>query len=260
MELSDVSSTIIELSQRWQRARIAAVNKSSGILSENEFFHTLSSLTEDVFESALKQVFLNSRNLGLSYKKAHQIYWEMGDFVQHLRKMGAPCLRGSWNSNEQSVSLVREGCSDGKQFGARYCQYWREALDGLVLGIGEDLGFVRYSSVNSGESRCEDVIFDDEFSQTDGIWKSQYRWGGIPEDIRTVLNPIEDSFRKMKLELTFLGLSEKNLFYKMESSENLTCGGAGSLYRSRLTRLVGEHFPDFKLRDASPLAVYGERS
>lgn len=258
--MNDINCTIIELSQRWQRARISAIGKISGDSSEEEFLQLADCLSEEQFESLLKAIFLNSRNLGLSYKKAHNLYWEKSDFVQHLHRMGSPCFQGKWTANDKTISLVRDGCADGRCLGARYCQYWREALDGLVMGICEDLAFVRYSSINSGETQCEDVIYDDEASQTDGIWKSPHRWGMLPDGVRDALGSVRETFREMKVELTFLGLSENNIYYKIESKENLTCGPVGSLYRTKLSRMVKEKYPEFQLRDASPVAVYGEKT
>ncbi|NJM09467.1 MAG: hypothetical protein HC883_00770 [Bdellovibrionaceae bacterium] len=220
----------------------------------------LDCLEEGQFEEFLKSVFLNSRNLGLSYQKANNLTWEKSDFSAFAKDLGSPCLGGVWDKKTSAHVLSRGGCGSGKSAGQRFCQYWREAIDGLVIGISDDVGFVRNSSVGVGDDSCVDVFYDDESIPTDAIWDNANKWGALPNEIRGELELIELKFGEMKIDLKFLGLSERNLLYKLEPKENLTCGSAGSIYRSHLEKLIKEKFPRYGLKDASPVAVYGERA
>lgn len=256
-----VESTIQDLRERWLRAREAAFRAvSAQNKPENEFLSELSQFTEESFDELLKSVFLNSRNLGRGYQKANGLTWEKSDFTEFAKDLGSPCLVGNWEQKTSAHVLRRSGCPGGKSAGQRYCQYWREAIDGFAIGISDDVGFVRNSSISVGDESCVDVFFDEESSPTDAIWTNANKWGPLPEDIRSDLDLIQQKFSEMKVDLKFLGLSEKNLSYKLEPKENLTCGSAGHIYRGHLEKMVKEKFPLFKLKDASPVAVYGERA
>nr|HMN69389.1 hypothetical protein [Bdellovibrionales bacterium] len=241
-----VESTIQDLGDRWQRARGAAYSATFGVSEkENEFLIGLNDLEEEKFEELLKSIFLNSRSLGLSYQKSKNLTWEKSDFTAFAHKLGSPCLVGVWEQKPSAHILSREGCGLGRQVGKRYCQYWREAIDGLVIGISDEVGFVRNSSVSVEDEECIDVFFDEESSPTDAIWSNSNKWGALPESIKSDLESIQQKFNEMKIDLKFLGLSEKNLLYKLEPKENLTCGSAGTIYRSHLEKLVKEKFPLF---------------
>ena len=257
----DVEHTIRELKDRWLRAREASFNKIfSKKKSENEFLAELDGIEADQFEEFLKSVFLNSRNLGVSYQKSKNLTWEKSDFTDFAKELGSPCLVGTWEKKTSAHVLSRSGCSGGKSVGLRYCQYWREAIDGLVVGISDEVGFVRSCAVSIGEDSCVDVFFDEESQPTDAIWNNPNKWGVLPEDIKADLDFIQLKFGEMKIDLKFLGLSERNLLYKLEPKENLTCGSAGNVYRNYLEKLVKEKLPHYNLKDASPVAVYGERA
>lgn len=257
---STIQSSIEPLRRRWKGAREAAVFKFTGLGSEDEFFDNINIVSDEDFESVVKELFLNSRKLGLGYQRANQLTWERDEFVQYLPSLGSPCAKGAWLKKEKASVLVRGGCINGTRLGTRYCQYWREAFDGLVLGLSEDVGYVRHSSIGAGDARCEDIIYDDEASPTDAIWTNPYRWGELPVDMRSDLHEIEKRFDDLKIDLKFLGVAEQNLFYKLEPKENLTCGSAGTIYRSHLEKIVKEKFPNLRLKDASPVAVYGEKA
>jgi len=198
--------------------------------------------------------------LGLGYQRAYRIKWERRDFSVLGASLGSPCLAGSWEEKQTAHVLSRSGCVGGTRGGRRFCQYWREAIDGLVAGISDEVGYVRNSSISIGDSQCLDVFFDEEASPTDAIWRNSNKWGELPPVILPDLDSIQKKFSEMKIDLKFLGLSEKMLTYKLEPKENLTCGSAGTVYRNHLEKLVREKFPSFSLKDASPVAVYGERT
>lgn len=254
-----VQDTIDELSKRWERARLAALKSVSETASELDFFQSLSDLPVDQFEAVLKAVFLNSRKLAQTYQRTFQTSWEPSDFPLFISQLGSLCLGGEWSVTPSSASLVRSGCV-GKKRGLRHCQYWREAIDGLTLGISDETGYVRHGCINAGDAACIDVFYEDEVSLTDAIWSNVHKWGVLPQNMRPDLELIERKFSELRVELKFLGISESNLFYKLEPKESLTCGTAGTIYRTRLEKIIQEKFPSVHLRDASPIAVYGEKA
>lgn len=257
----EVEQTVQDLGGRWTRAREAAffqvVGEKKG---ERESLQNLKLMSEESFESLLKAVFLNSRNLGRSYQKSHQVAWELSDFEIFAPRLGGPCLKGLWEDRPTAKVLVRAGCPSGSEGGPRVCQYWREAIDGLTVGISDDVGFVRHECLPSGNESCLDVFFQDEVSPTDAIWSNSHKWGTIPGSMQADLDAIQRRFHAMKIDLTFLGLVEKEIIYKLEPREKLTCGTEGASYRTHLAELVKLKFPHLKLKDASPVAVYGERA
>lgn len=256
----NVQETIGDLSKRWQGSRLAAIRTVTRLTTESDFFHSLHDFKEDQFESILKTVFLNSRKLGQGYQRSYGISWELIDFSTYLTGLGSPCLKGNWSASSSSVSLIRSGCGAGNDGGLRFCQYWREATDGLTLGLSDSTGYARHGCMNAGDKSCIDVFYQDELVPTDAIWKSQYKWGVLPEEMRPDLELIEKKFSGLKIDLKFLGVSENNLFYKLEPKENLTCGSAGTIYRNHLEKMIENKFPSIRLRDASPVAVYGEKA
>lgn len=254
-----LKQSISELSQRWLRCRVSAL-KSIKIDNENLFFEKMHELSDSEYEELLKIVFLNSRNLGLSYQKKLDIVWERVDFARHFASLGSPCAQGEWDIRSTSNVLTRKGCVGGRQFGARYCQYWREAIDGLVSGLGDDTGYMRHSCISVNDEVCVDVFYQEESIPTDAIWRNEMRWGPLPAELKEKLLHLEKKFERMKVGLSFLGLSEKNLFYKLEPKENLTCGTSGTIYRGLLEKWIEENAPYLQLKDASPVAVYGEKT
>lgn len=260
-ESHHVASTIPDLAARWKMARESAFrNVTAETKTEKVIFAGLNDLEESKFEDLLKLVFLNSRNLGISYQKAKNFVWERDDFVLFLQELGSPCLQGSWERRPTAAVLSRHGCESGRTLGQRSCQYWREAIDGLVMGISDEVGFARNQSICTQHDDCVDVFYEEEASLTDAIWGNTNRWGLLPDSVKSDLAAIEKKYRELKIDLKFLGIKEKDLFYKLEPKENLTCGSAGTIYRLKLEELVKDKFPDLTLKDASPIAVYGERA
>ena len=261
-----IETSLNELTVRWQQARRAAFPESLRQFgSESEILFELKNLRPEDFEEVLKKVFLNSRNLGMSYVKRHRLVWDLTDVKKNFSRLGSPCLQGDWElrlQNDQAnvAVLRRDGCASGASHGAHACQYWREAIDGLVMGLCESERFARHESVTSGDSSCVDVFYVDEVTPTDSLWQNPHRWGPIADDMKGPLKEIEESFARMKVQLQFLGISENQLFYKLEAKENQTCGTTGDIYRTHLTQSLHKVFPHLQLKDASPLAVYGEKA
>ena len=264
---NDAENTLLnslqDLKIRWAKARAFAL-RESGVMELDEvgFFQSGAAnlLSEPEYEEVLKKVYLNSRNLGVGYQKFHNIAWDLGDVSQYLPTLGSPCLVSNGELRGSSAVFFRSGCESGNKHGSRFCQYWREAHDGLIIGLCENERYVRHECVTLGNSQCVDVVFNDAAETSESIWNNRLRWGPIPDERKVELNDIQVKFDKMEVDLVFLGLKEQQLFYKMESKKNLSCGSSGEIMRTHLKNIMNEYWPQVKLSDASPLAVYGEKT
>lgn len=251
-----------DLANRWLKARLAGVAKATAVVPklESEVWSSLVQCDDEKYEEILKAVFLNSRNLGVSFQKAHHLVWDLADIQQHFGQLNSPCLQGAWSEAKAAKTLRRSGCRDGASHGGRFCQYWREAIDGLVAGLCDEEHFVRHECINAGNEQCVDVFYEESKSISDERWNNQNRWGTIPQDKRESLVQIEEKFKSMKVDLQFLGSLEGRLFYKMTSKENLACGSGGGVLRTYMEKHVREVWAGIELQDASPVAVYGEKA
>lgn len=256
-----VSGSLPELRDRWGKARCRAFKDVHPTFSsEDELLQCIGNFSDFDFEKILKSVFLNSQKLGRSYQKAFGFSWERQDFVRHLAELESPCGKGKWSDFVDASSLVRAGCTGGKAYGSRFCQYWREAFDGLVTGLSEKERFVRHQSVMVGDAECLDVIYTESADVSAQVWENQNKWGVIPNEIIFDLSKVEQKFRGMGAEIKFLGIREKTLFYRIDSIHGKTCGGGFSVVRTFLEKTLKEQFPDLAFKDVSPVAVYGDGS
>jgi len=123
--------------------------------------------------------------------------------------------------------------------------FFREATDGLVLGLTSSVHFARHRSHASGDETCVDVLFVQD--------ARQLRFGAIPDsmkqglaDARRVAN-IFDS----QTEVEFLGVSEGVLFYSIKNSSS----SAGVRIKPSLERALARRFPRLHVVDVTPTEV-----
>ncbi|MBW7874611.1 MAG: hypothetical protein H3C47_01330 [Candidatus Cloacimonetes bacterium] len=244
------------------RARVSAYNQVIHVKmsSESEVIASLNELEVEQFEQLLNQLFLNSSQLGRGYQKHIGLSWEKEDFQNHLSSFAIPCFAGNWIVKPKAVALLRTGCKTGQDFGSRACQYFRESIDGLVLGLSDEVGYARHHSVMSGDTTCKDVFFNEEPIPTDAMWRNPDRYAPASENMQVELDLLVHEFDRQKMKLSFLGLLENALVYKMEPKEAVGCSASVSFFRNLLIQKIKQKFPHLTLRDASPISVYGERA
>lgn len=242
-----------EFLSRWSQARVQSLRKISGVSDPNlEEWMLLKNLNPAQRDLALKSVFDFSRRLGQSAVRYFSLVWEISDLKEVLEKSTHPCLQGAWNISPSGAHVLkRQGCSPAKEVGSFYCDYWREAIDGLVMGVGEEERFARHESVEHGDSSCVDVFFTEGSSSQ----RLDKRFGEIPEKMREPLQKIQSRFSKMNLSVEFQGYAEGTLFYQFESQG---CGGSSTLTQQLFVRDVAKVFPELKLKNCSARAVIGE--
>jgi hypothetical protein len=259
---------------RWQRARVAALHSvfesamdtapstkpgaaTSESLDEQEqrLLLLLSSAPDEKRDLALRAIFDFSRKLALSLSRHFGLVLELRDLQDIFSNLGLGCFSGSWEVREDAIVLRRAGCQRPAELTSFYCDYWREAADGFVMGACEDERYARHASCGHQDSECVDVFFT-EINRAVATTQA-YRWGPIPAEMQEPLGEIRARFEKLGTKIKFEGFSEGALFYEMNSS---SCGAGEKIMIEHLRRAVLEKWPDLILKDISPTAVYGEDS
>jgi hypothetical protein len=273
------SFSIHQFNERWHRARIQAciqvleskiestrdcanesttiskdelINKSEISKSEVDL---LLLCDEGAKPPLLTLVFDNSRKLALSAARYYGVTFEKDEIVQVLRNSNSPCVQGFWRAHNEAFVIERKACGALKRVGSFLCDYWREACDGLVMGLGDEERFVRHASVGHGDENCLDVIF-----QTYG---SQFKWLPIPEFLEKDLQEVVVRMDRLRIKVEFLGYAETKVFYRIENKDDVKmslCGPGGRYFHDKLKEEVAKFNSKILLQDAAPLAVYGEKA
>lgn len=195
-------------------------------------------------------MFDNSLRLGNGFRDHHQVALALPDLplaLSTLAEHGAPCLRGQWHVAEDdgAVVLERAGCPGAC---ADVCDWWREAIGGLVLGVTGGLRHTRHRSLGHGDATCVDVIYR--------AAESPLRYGPIPDELRPELAAVARTAALIDstCAVEFLGLSEATLFYRIApSARDGAVRGQPIVERSLRRR-----FPDLTPCEVSPRPVFAE--
>lgn len=259
-----------EFSERWKKARIAGIfSILARLQADGESEFDLLKAARDVEpkeqDLILRGVFDNSRKLGLGATRYFGVTWEISDIVELLPFASSPCFSQVWRECDQVQVLRRAGCGVFGQLGRFGCDYWREAVDGLVMGVGDGERFSRHSSLGHGDVECVDVLYVEnplpEFAVSDrgkrGIQRSGRKFGRLPDELLQRLEPIRKRYESTGLRLALEGLSEGTLFYRLESGDGSICGAGGKLLHESFAREVSRVSPALRIKDVGPLAVLG---
>lgn len=256
--------------QRWRRARVSALRKVmqtdiavgddegelEAKLLELYFARTVDAAETERVKSKdilLRTVFDYSRILAMSLSKNLKLTFEVEDFQALLVRSSIPCVQGGWTSRMNARVLSRGGCTFCPGAGADACDYWREALDGLVMGLGEKERLARHASVRHGDDACVDVFY----CEIDGEKQNGVAWGPLPEHMAASLTELCSDFQRItKTAIHLKGLSEGVLYFEFKNSTDHLCGGTGLLTATFL-RQVQEKFPGILLQEVTPRAVLG---
>lgn len=204
-------------------------------------------------DALLRKVFDNSRKLALGLSKRFGVTFEPADFQSLLAVSGIPCARGTWSARPNARVLTRDGCSYCGAAGSGVCDYWREAMDGLVMGLGDKERFARHGSVRHGDGECIDVFF----TEAEGGGKDPNAWGPLPEHMALELFEAAAWFEhEYGVPMELKGYREGVLYYALGASTDPLCGTAG-LSINRFIGRVREIFPGLGFADATPQAVLG---
>jgi hypothetical protein len=197
-------------------------------------------------EAANRGAFENSLRLGVGFARYHGTELALEEVPSALCEQASPCAAGTWVrvEGEPAMRLERSGCA-AAQLGPGACDYWREAIDGLVLGVTGGIRHARYQSVGHGDATCVDVLYVNP--------ESALRYGPIPSDVAAALEAISRQARMFdsRLKVEFVGLSEGVLFYREAS----TGGPSEVSVTSFVARAVRRRFPHLRLQEVSPRPV-----
>lgn len=204
-------------------------------------------------DSLLRRVFDNSRKLALSLSKRLGVTFEPADFQSLLSGSPIPCFQGTWSSRNNARILGRNGCGFCTEAGAFACDYWREALEGLVMGLGDKERLARHASMRHGDAECIDVFFTDaREGQAESL-----AWGPLPEHMALDLFEMAAYFQHQKgIPIELKGFREGVLYFAFGASTDPLCG-TGGLLALKFHDLIREKFPGLSLKDVTPQAVLG---
>lgn len=199
-----------------------------------------------------RRVFLLSRQLGLKTIAPLDVVLEPSDLAELLLTSAHPCLSGTWTSAEdgQTFFLTRKGC--GHPNTPARCDYWREAMDGLVMGLGDDARYARHRSQGHGDAECVDVWFEGA--------SSPRRWGPVPDALLQALEQTTAQLAASGVQLILQGFSEGTLYYQLRSNLGPACGPGGVLLRGLVKRALDSFAPGLTLMETTPQGVLGNES
>ncbi len=262
-----------DFSSRWTRARISALRSTldstaSGGSGNDESLSEellLQRVSPEKRDSVLRSVFDSSRRFGMNASRHFGMSFEISDLAEILQSLSIPCFAGKWRSHNSAFVLERNGCRLLTGLGSVACDYWREALDGLVVGVGENERLARHRSRGHKDTECVDVLFVEEYvsprvldpAASPALIQQSRKYGPVPADVISALDPARQRFRNMKVQLVLEGESEGILYYRLDADEGVLCGAGGKLLHDSFSREAALVCPNLSVRDASPLAVYG---
>lgn len=201
----------------------------------------------------LRAVFDNSRKLGASLAESLGVTFEIQDMQSLLEAAAPPCLSGNWSIRDRARVLERPGCAFAASAGSHACDYWREALDGLVTGLGDRERLARHACVRHGDRACVDVVF----VEGSGSGPSP-AWAPLPDHMAIDLQEAAEYFRRRTgIEVELKGVNEGVLHYRFAGPTGGGCA-PGDVPARLFGELVHARFPGLRLLDSTPQAVLSD--
>jgi hypothetical protein len=152
------TQTIAELATLWREARRAAVTRVVGPSLEDAPEDEGLRLAAEVDEAELhRRLFETAVRVGALGQQALGRPLHASELPALLAQLGAPCLEsGAWTMlpGQPGWRFTRKPCCGGESCQVR-CDAWREAIDGLVLGL---TGRLRYSAGEDHGDPCVSVV------------------------------------------------------------------------------------------------------
>jgi len=238
-----------DLSRRWRRARRAAAVAVTGHAPREASDDALLACAAEVDALELhRRLFENSATLGRGFVRFHQRAVGLEELPAVLGALDSECLSGAqWEAvpGERALRGTRRPCAAGCD--AARCDAWREAIDGLVLGLTGDGRHTRIASAGHGQARCVDVVTTDP--------ESPARYGELPHEVVPALEAVQRLVRRFRdSDVRFLGLSEGELLYRLNMGG---CGGSAGA-RALIEATLSKKLPHLRPREVSPRPVLGD--
>jgi hypothetical protein len=238
-----------DLAERWRRARRAAIARCSldGTDLDDEP-RALAAVPVERRDALGEALFSSSWRLGRSAAARFGPTRGVAATAELLAALpGVPCLEGTWRDDGPTCRLERAGCPPSIAGGEAVCDGWREAIDGLVCGLGDGVRFARRESRGHGNARCVDLLHP---AQAPAL-----AWGKIPAALAPVLAEIADGLAARRVPVRFLGFAENRLAYRVEDGGIPECGGLGGVVHALVANHVHARLPGLELAAADPRAV-----
>ncbi|MBI2392334.1 MAG: hypothetical protein HYV09_22295 [Deltaproteobacteria bacterium] len=238
---------ISDLAARFRHARRAALRAVLADANEAESEETLlaRALAEADSPKIERRVFENCLALGEGFARFYGATLSLADLPGVLPELDSPCLDGVFAvpGADPALTLLREGCSSPHN--GRVCSYWREAIQGLVLGVTGGVITARHESRGGGNERCVDVFHVDPLSPR--------RFGPIPDDARDALAAVHRLARAFdsSIDLDFLGINESVLHYRVRRRDLAGDFSVSALVERSVRRLL----PHLSVREVTDRAV-----
>jgi hypothetical protein len=237
--------------RRWQAARVAALKQVAGMAADQPAA-TEGALLQQILpaqrDAVLKAVYTNTRKLGQSALGYFALLWDTDDVREVLSQADVPCLQGQWSSDGPNMVVERRGCSMPQQCGTLGCDYWQEAIDGLLMGLGDAIRHTRHRSAGHGDECCRDVFNSAPRAQENAAY------GPLPEYLGPFLSNLKQQFVPAHVQVTFVGYAAGVVYYQA-TAPDMGCGQP--LWPTILQRAVAKTYPTLRLQNVSPAAVLG---
>lgn len=237
-----------DVRRRWQAARIAALKQFLGSASDQPTDNEVAMLRQMPHaqrDDVLKAVYYNTRKFGHSVLRYFALLWDTHDVRDVLSGADVPCMQGQWSTDGQHVVVERRGCSAPQQCGTLGCDYWNDAIDGLLMGLGDEVRHTRHRSVGHGDGLCRD-----RFSP-----RAQHSaaYGPLPEYLVSFFANLEQRFAPKHVRVTFVGYAAGVVYYEA-TARGTGCGG--KIWHTMLQSTVAKTYPTLRLQDVSPASVF----
>lgn len=217
-------------------------------ISENEFLNSYQDISKDEQDILLRRIFDFSRIFGLEIFKKEKLSLNLEKIVSIIKNLNIGCVSGDFiKTSDSSFSVKRKSCpySADKEL---ICLYWREALDGLIMGLGDSERYSRHKSIKYGlNDSCVDVFYDSE--------KIDLSKDKVPEEILKCIEKKKIKLAEKGIEVLPLGFSEKTLFYTIKDLKSDLNAFRRRFVRESFEKSFEKKFPFIELFEMSPRAV-----
>lgn len=243
-----------DFSVRWKRARLGAIRKflQNEPPKDSEELGLLENGSDGDLSELLKSVYYNSRKLGLSALSHYNLLWELSDLPGVFENTRIPCFFGEWSEEGTGRKTLRRfGCEAFKRCGSKACDFYREAVDGLLVGVGDEVRHVRHASLGHGDAACVDVFFARRSGEPVYL--------PIPAEILIVLEPIRSQLEAehVPLRVTFKGYAEGTVYAEVVLGRSGCSAGAEEAdICLKLINAVREKLPHLNIQNSAPTSVF----
>lgn len=232
---------VSDFQRRWQAARLAALRQGGETAPESALLPQRAP-TQD--PEVLKGVYYNARKFGHSALRYFALLWDTDDVRDVLSQADVPCLQGQWHTDGSTVVVERQGCGLPQQCGAWGCDYWQEAIDGLLMGLGDTVRHTRHRSAGHGDAGCRDVFTPGEAQQV--------AYGPVPAEMAQTLATLAQQYVPTHIEVRFVGYAAGVVYYQVITPDT---GCGPRLWPTIFQRAVTQAYPSLRLQDLAPSAV-----